>query len=120
MAGHPALGHVSTLTPRLYANEVRLRSLAIAHARWSDWWTESDDALALGGRRTHRRRCHRPEPSRSTLVHGDPRSDNLLFPVGGGEPIIIDWAIGAVAHPWLGRLVPVEPAALTIPTWPTT
>ena len=98
VAGHPALGHVSTLTPRLYANEVRLRSLAIARARWSDWWTESDNALALGAADRIPDdvvALNRPV----TLVHGDPRSDNLLFPVGGGEPIIIDWAIGAVAHP---------------------
>ncbi len=32
-----------------------------------------------------------------TFVHGDPRSDNILF--DGGDPILLDWAQPGVAHP---------------------
>ena len=94
----PALGHISTLTPRLFANELRLRSLEVAQAHWSDWWGTSDTVLALEAANRivdDIAAINRPV----TLVHGDPRSDNLLFPTGGGPPTVIDWAIQSVAHP---------------------
>ena len=93
-----ALGHISTLTPRLFANELRLRSLGVARARWSDWWVTSDTVMALEAADRivdDVAAINRPV----TLVHGDPRSDNLLFLAGGGSPTIIDWAIQSVAHP---------------------
>ncbi len=98
LTGHPALGHVSTLTPRLFSNELRLRSLEVARARWSDWWGTSDTELALEA--ADRIADDIGVFNRAvTIVHGDPRSDNLLFPTDGGAPTIIDWAIQAVAHP---------------------
>ena len=93
-----ALGHISTLTPRLFASELRLRSLEVARTHWSDWWGTSDTVLALEAAdriADDIAALNRP----ITLVHGDPRSDNLLFPTGGGAPTIIDWAIQSVAHP---------------------
>ena len=94
----PSLGHISTLTPRLFANELRLRSLGVAQAHWSDWWGTSDTVIALEAADRivdDIAAINRPV----TLVHGDPRSDNLLFPTGGGPPTVIDWAIQSVAHP---------------------
>ena len=94
----PALGHISTLTPRLFANELRRRSLKVAQAHWSDWWGTSDTVLTLEAADRivdDIAAINRP----ITLVHGDPRSDNLLFPTGGGPPTVIDWAIQSVAHP---------------------
>ena len=93
-----ALGHISTLTPRLFANELRLRSIDVARAHWSDWWGTSDTVLALEAADRivdDIAAINRP----ITFVHGDPRSDNLLFPTGGGAPIVVDWAIQSVAHP---------------------
>ena len=79
LSGHPAFGTVLTPAPRLYANEMRHRGLALIRAAFSDWWSADDEARIADA--TDRlvddvRVLNRP----MTLIHGDPRSDNLLFP----------------------------------------
>ncbi len=98
LSGHPALGAVVTPAPRLYANEIRHRGPALIRAAFSDWWSADDDARIADA--TDRlvddlRVLNRP----MTLIHGDPRSDNLLFPDGGGPPVFVDWGVPAFANP---------------------
>lgn len=97
-ARHPSTGVVITRTPRLYANELRYRSLGIAQDAFSDWWTDHHTALAtesIDRFADDLRWLKTP----ITLVHGDSRSDNLLFPSAGGPPVFVDWGAPAVAHP---------------------
>ena len=98
LSGHPALGAVVTPAPRLYANEIRHRGPALIRAAFSDWWSADDEARIADA--TDRlvddlRVLNRP----MTLIHGDPRSDNLLFPDGGGPPVFIDWGMPCLANP---------------------
>ena len=98
LSGHPALGPVMTSAPRLYANEMRHRGPALIRAAFSDWWRADDDARIADA--TDRlgddlRVLNRP----MTLIHGDPRSDNLMFPDGGGPPVFLDWGVPALGNP---------------------
>ena len=99
MSGQRALGHVFTRTPKLFANEVRLRTFELAQEHWSDWWTESDTMAVLTAvTRLTSDVDTVNEPL--TLVHGDPRSDNILFSASqDGPPAFIDWSLPAMAHP---------------------
>ena len=97
LAGHPALGHLVTRTPGLYQTEVRNRSMALARERWSDWWTSEHTELLSEAT------DHLPADIESinqgvTLVHGDPRSDNLLF-LSADSVAIVDWALSCFAPP---------------------
>lgn len=96
LADHPATRTLVTEIPRVFVNVLRGRCRPIAEARWGAWLTDADrrrldeatdrfaDDLAVIN-----------EPH--TFVHGDPRSDNILF--GAGDPIMLDWAMSSVAHP---------------------
>ncbi len=99
VAGHPSLGWLGTRTPKLYNNELRLRSLEVAREHWSDWWQDSHTEMVLdAGARLIKDIPSVNEPL--TLVHGDPRSDNWLFAADGGdEPIVLDWTLQAIGHP---------------------
>ncbi len=97
LVGHPALGHLVTRTPGLYQTEIRNRSLVLARERWSDWWTSEHTDLLLDAT------DHLPADiesinQRLTLVHGDPRSDNLLF-LSVDSVALVDWALACFAHP---------------------
>ena len=97
VTGHPSLGHLVTRTPKLYRNDLRGRTLALAQQRWSEWWTNGDTELAKDA--ADRLRADVAKVNESiTLVHGDPRSDNILF-AESGPPVFIDWALQSVGHP---------------------
>ena len=55
-----------------------------------------------------------PPPFPYTLVHGDLRSDNIFFPEGEPEPIIIDWQTCGMGQPmtdiarWLTQSIDIE------------
>ncbi len=85
-----------TTTPGLYRTIGKKRCLPIARERW-DWITAdqvglldealdrlADDLVTIN--------------QRITLVHGDPRSDNILYR-RDGEVVLVDWALTAHAHP---------------------
>ena len=77
---------------------MRHRGPALIRAAFSDWWSADDEARIADA--TDRlvddlRVLNRP----MTLIHGDPRSDNLLFPDGGGPPVFVDWGVPALANP---------------------
>ena len=68
----------------------------MAEERWASWLTPAqrsmmDDALANFADDVDVIN----EPW--TLVHGDPRSDNLLYRDDG--VVVLDWALTAIAHP---------------------
>ena len=97
-ARHPSTGVVITRTPGLYANELRHRALGIAQDTFSSWWSDNHTALALDAAdRFAAGLASLSTPI--TLIHGDPRSDNLLFPSAGGPPVFVDWGAPAIAHP---------------------
>lgn len=89
---------VLTTTPGLYQTVGRKRCIALAEQRWGDQWLDAgrvalvnnaidafaDDVAALN------------EPV--TMIHGDPRSDNILFR-DDGQVVLLDWALAAHAHP---------------------
>ena len=98
VAGHPALGLVMTRVPRLHANEIRHRVLALVRAEFSDWWSADDEALVTDANDRlleDLRALHRP----MTLIHGDTRSDNVMFPAEDGPPVFLDWGMTSIANP---------------------
>jgi len=96
LAGDDAFGVITTTTPGLFADVARARSLPVAEERYA-WLGEREAArlreacdgftaaLALVNRSV-------------TLVHGDPRTDNLLY-APDGSVILLDWALAANGHP---------------------
>ena len=99
-AGHASMGPVCTLTPRLFRNEVRFRGLEAARTACADWWS-NDDTTRVQEAADRLVDDVRILNGQMTLVHGDPRSGNLLYPTGGGSasPTFIDWGAAAVANP---------------------
>lgn len=83
-------------SPRMFANTYRPVSRPIAVERWD--WLEGDKLArldyALDNFLVDHEFLNRPV----TLVHGDPRIDNVIFP-DTEPPIFIDWAMTAMAHP---------------------
>jgi hypothetical protein len=85
-----------TTTPGLYDTIARRWCLPMARARW-DWFTDEDAALiedAIDRLPGDIETINRP----TTLVHGDPRSDNVLYR-DDGDVVLLDWAMAAHAHP---------------------
>lgn len=97
LVDNPAFRPILTTTPGLYRTVGHKRCLPMAQTRWRDWITDEQVALI-------RESLDRfaddvaviNEPL--TLVHGDPRSDNILFR-GDGQPVLLDWALVGHAHP---------------------
>jgi len=88
---------IVTSTPRLYQTVGRKRCLPLAQARWEDWLT--DDHVAL----IHEALDRFPADLQTinekvTLIHGDPRSDNILYR-SDGQVVLLDWALVGHAHP---------------------
>lgn len=96
LAGDDTFDVITTTTPRLFADVARARSLPVARGRY-DWLGDPEAALLLEA--TERFAAdldlvNRPD----TLVHGDPRSDNLMYRPDGSV-ILLDWALTANGHP---------------------
>jgi Phosphotransferase enzyme family len=95
--GNAVFRPIVTTTPGLYQTVGRKRCLALARDRWSAWMTEHhvelindaidrfpSDVAAIN--------------EKLTLIHGDPRSDNILFG-DDGRVVLLDWALAGHAHP---------------------
>lgn len=93
---HPSTRWLITPTPRLYRNVYRGRCKALMQDRWGDWMTDRHWTViesAMDGLEGDLKTINQPV----TLVHGDPRSDNVLY--GADGPRIVDWALLAFGHP---------------------
>ncbi len=96
LAGDDTFDVITTTTPRLFSDVARRRALPIASDRYS-WLGEEESARLLDA-------CDRfaddlvcvNQPVR--LVHGDPRTDNLMY-APDGSVILLDWALAANGHP---------------------
>lgn len=97
LASHPVSRPLVSTMPGTFVNVMRARNIPLAAERWGQWLTEQDLALFdVAGDRFVEDLATLNRPM--TFVHGDPRSDNILFD-DGDEPILLDWAQPGVAHP---------------------
>jgi hypothetical protein len=88
---------IVTTTPGLYQTVGRKRCLALALARWEQWLTP--DHVALVDESLDRFPDDVARLNQSiTLIHGDPRSDNILYRTDG-QVVFIDWALVGYANP---------------------
>lgn len=97
LAGDPVFRPVLTTTPGLYQTVGRKRCLPMARDRWSEWFSDQHAALlheSLDRYPDDVDRINEPV----TLIHGDPRADNLLFR-DDGRVVLLDWALVGHAHP---------------------
>jgi hypothetical protein len=95
--GDAAFRPIVTTTPGLYQTVGRKRCLTLAKTRWEEWLTP--DHLALVNDSLDRfpsdvARLNQP----ITMIHGDPRSDNILYR-SDGQVVLIDWALVGYANP---------------------
>ena len=96
LADHPVSRPLVSTMPGTFVNVMRARNVPLAEQRWADWLTPQDLALfEHAGDRFVEDLATLNRPM--TFVHGDPRSDNILF--DGGAPVLLDWAQPGVAHP---------------------
>lgn len=96
LKGHAAFWPLVTETPALQRNVYQVEALADAIDRYG---FENEGTRALCNEAGVRfpadvARVNRP----LTLVHGDPRSDNLLY-ASDGSVAIVDWALTGFADP---------------------
>lgn len=97
LARNGCAGQLVTSTPRLYQNVYDGRVRDLMGEVW-DWFT--DEHLALTDEATRRLAEDVETINRGvTLVHGDPRTDNLLFSPDGQTVTFVDWSLPAYAHP---------------------
>lgn len=97
LAGDPAFRPILTTTPGLYRTVGHKRCLPMAQTRWRDWLTDEQVGLIRESLdRFAEDVAIINEPL--TLIHGDPRSDNILFR-DDGQPVLLDWALTGNAHP---------------------
>lgn len=96
LADNDTFRPILTTTPGLYTTVGRKRCLPLARERWA-WFDEGhaaavDDALARFADDV----ATVNEPL--TLIHGDPRSDNILYR-DNGQVVLLDWALAGYANP---------------------
>lgn len=97
LEGDAVFRPIVTTTPGLYQTVGRERCLALARARWERWLTPDHVALI------HEAIDRFPDDvaiinQKITMIHGDPRSDNILFR-DDGQVVLLDWALAGHAHP---------------------
>lgn len=95
--GDPVFRPIITTTPGLYQTVGRKRCLDLARQRWDDWLTPAHvDRIrdALDRFPTDIETIN----EKVTLIHGDPRSDNILYR-HDGQVVLLDWALVGHAHP---------------------
>ena len=96
LAGDDTFDVITTTTPRLFADVTRARSLPVARDRYG-WHGDDEVSLlrtACDGFAEALALVNQP----TTLVHGDPRTDNLLYDTDGSV-VLLDWALAANGHP---------------------
>jgi phosphotransferase family enzyme len=97
LEGNSVFRPIVTTTPGLYQTVGRKRCLALAQQRWSDWMTA--DHVGLINEAIDRFPADVVTINEKlTLIHGDPRSDNILFG-DDGHVVLLDWALAGHAHP---------------------
>jgi len=97
LEGNSVFRPIVTTTPGLYQTVGRKRCLALAQQRWSDWLTS--DHVDLINEAIDRFPVDVATINEKlTLIHGDPRSDNILFGYDG-HVVMLDWALAGHAHP---------------------
>ena len=95
LVDHPSARTLVTDLPTTSVNVFHGRTRAMAEQRWG--WSDGPiaDLLDAAAERFADDLAVINEPI--TLVHGDPRSDNLLF--GADDVVLLDWAMPAFGHP---------------------
>lgn len=97
IVGDEVFRPIITTTPGLYQTVGRKRCLQLAQDRWSDWLTS--DHVALINDSLDRFPADVEQLNEAhTLIHGDPRSDNILYR-SNGDVVLLDWALVGHAHP---------------------
>jgi len=96
LAGDDVFEVLVTTTPSLFSTVATRRSLPIALDRY-DWCGPAEEALlAEAADRLAADVVTLNTPL--TLIHGDPRSDNLIY-TPDGSVILLDWAVVGHGHP---------------------
>jgi hypothetical protein len=95
--GDDVFREMLTTTPGLYQTVGRKRCLPLAQERWADWLTVADVAALREALDRFPEDVARVN-QKITMIHGDPRSDNLLFGADG-RVVILDWSLAGHAHP---------------------
>jgi hypothetical protein len=96
LAGDDTFDVITTTTPRLLSDVARRRALPLASDRYG--WLGDEERVRL------LEACDRFGDDLAcmnqpvTLVHGDPRTDNLMY-TPDGSVILLDWALAANGHP---------------------
>lgn len=95
---HGATARLVCPTPKLYENvyDGRVRSLMLDV--WSDWLTPEFVAIADDARQRFTADIDRINTP-LTFLHGDPRSDNILFNDQHTTATFVDWALTGFGHP---------------------
>jgi hypothetical protein len=88
---------VLTTTPGLYQTVGRKRCLALAQELWADWLTVADVAALREALDRFPEDVARVN-QKITMIHGDPRSDNILYGADG-KVVLLDWSLAGHAHP---------------------
>lgn len=96
LAGDDTFDVITTTTPRLLCDVARARALPIACDRYGWLGDEERSRLLEACDRFGADLARLNQPV--TLVHGDPRTDNLLY-TPDGSVILLDWALTANGHP---------------------
>ena len=97
LEGNAVFRPLVTTTPGLYQTVGRKRCIAIAREHWIDWLTDTHVALIHGSLDRFPADVEAVN-QKVTLVHGDPRSDNILYR-DDGQVVLLDWALVGHAHP---------------------
>lgn len=90
-------GRVVSQMPMLQGNVCADRAIAAAVERWPELLGPEETAMIHAASESFAddvARLNRP----MTLIHGDPRSDNMLF-LDGDELVVLDWALPALGDP---------------------
>ncbi len=97
LEGDAVFRPILTTTPGLYQTVGRKRCLPMAQERWRDWLSAEQVALIHDALDRFPADVARVN-EKLTLIHGDPRSDNILYRVDG-QVVLLDWALVGLAHP---------------------
>jgi hypothetical protein len=97
LEGDTVFRPIITTTPGLYQTVGRKRCLPLAQERWAHWLNDSHLA------QFHEALDRFPADvamvnEKVTMIHGDPRSDNILYRADG-QVVLLDWALVGHAHP---------------------
>ncbi len=96
LAGDDVFDRIVTTTPKLFTTVALKRCLPIARDRYG--WLGAEEVGLLEQAAACFAEDLEAINAPVTLVHGDPRSDNLMFRPEG-DVVLLDWALAANGHP---------------------